>query len=387
MNEKITIQTQDGYYLTPGPINLLPLDLRQHGVVGSITLSSNPYSWNYTNGVISTNEGYAWDIYTDTENADYIILWEKVNNSTNQKFVVGDDNIRFGKKQVTLTNIARLVNYQPDHLKITKVSKTSDPIKFVQYNMLVADPGYENDFIDNIPSQYRRWNHPSGIRKQLVKNAIKDYDLITLNEVTPDMLQYVTPKTHQYIYCPRNGDFWGSAIVYDTNRFTVMNKLCRTLIPQTTQTVNSVLLWDNISETPVCVTSLHLKAGYQEDEAYRLKQIKISIQLVEQWLLKEAQINPREVAHVLAGDLNSDRLAYHSLVKDGLESQGFIDVFEGYKGDKYWTYNYWHRSIFDYIFIRGPIKAIDLYIPISQKISPNEEQGSDHIPIYCKFIL
>ncbi len=87
---------------------------------------------------------------------------------------------------------------------------------------------------------------------------------------------------------------------------------------------------------------------------------------------------------MVAGDLNSDRLDYYSLVKEWMENQEYSDVFEGYKNNNYITYNHWQQSIFDYIFINGPIKTTSRYIPVSNKLMPNEEQGSDHFPLYCQ---
>jgi hypothetical protein len=258
-------------------------------------------------------------------------------------------------------------------------------IRFMAYNMLVAHPGYEAD-MTTIESKYKNWAHPSSIRKNLLLNAIRGQDLLALTEVNPEMLKFLMAATHAVVYCQRAYDDWGSAIVFSKDRFSLIDKLCTPIFNGQTQVVNSVLLLDVLIEKPLCVTVLHLKAGYEDQELRREKEMHQALRLTGDWMVQFG-LNLNDIAHVVAGDLNSDRLAYPSRVRTLMLASGYKDVFAGYKNDQFWTYNYWQRSIFDYIFVRGPVGAADLLIPVANERSPNASQGSDHIPISCTLTL
>ena len=50
------------------------------------------------------------------------------------------------------------------------------------------------------------------------------------------------------------------------------------------------------------------------------------------------------------------------------------------------TYHFWHRSIFDYIFVKNVSSsslASSNVLFSESRMSPNEIQGSDHYPIKC----
>ena len=375
-----TIQTTDGMYVAPGPIENLPESLRKDGVIGCLIKSDIRYSWKYSDGVISTLEDQAWDTYIDDVN--YIVLWHQINRGKTQKFKLYSNGITFGTKRLEIKDIGRVVEGPVEDLIITD----SLEIRFVTYNMLVAYHPFEDE-LKRLPIEHRRWDHPSGIRKNLLRSAIVGQGLMVLVEVAPFMLEYVVPKTHNVLYCPKYKDYGGSAIVYEKIRFEEILRSCEPIIPETTQVLTNILLLDKTTGKHICVTALHLKSGYEDQELRRLREIKMSIEMTEKWLSESLNVNLRDIAHVVAGDLNSDRLAYRSLVQDWMIGHGYQDILFGYKGDNFWTYNYWHRSIFDYIFLKGPVAASNIYIPVSGTKSPNNEQGSDHLPVYCNLTL
>ena len=54
------------------------------------------------------------------------------------------------------------------------------------------------------------------------------------------------------------------------------------------------------------------------------------------------------------------------------------------------TYNYWHESVFDYVFIRGNVSFTEDLESGEFKgamVAPNHKQGSDHFPITVKLHL
>jgi len=264
----------------------------------------------------------------------------------------------------------------------------------VTYNLLVADPWYEDDVKGSIVPKYRHWHDASGIRKRLLKAAVQDTDVMALVEVTPEMMAYVTPATHLYVYANRPGEELGSAIVYDATRFELMASVCIRLNAQAVQIATNVLLRDRTcsgSNKVLCVTALHLKSGYADMELRRQREIQVAVAKTNAWLVKQAALHQWQlgsIAHVVAGDLNSDRLAYKSLVQAYMLEQGFTDAFGDYKESNYWTYNYWHKSIFDYVFVTGNTLSVsDRFVPVSTQPSPNEKQGSDHLPMYCNLLL
>jgi len=383
---KVVIQTADGKYLAPGSVDTLPLKWHKDGITGCIMNQAQFYEWTYEDGVISTADGQAWDTYKD--DTDYIILWRRINRGNTQHFQFVNGHMCFSNKllQIEPSQPARLVDAKGTELTMTELpEKVASEISFVTYNMLVAHKRLERN-LESIPLRLRSWHDVSGIRRNLLKEAVRGRDLMTLVEVTPEMLDYVTPPTHQYVYCPRKEDIWGIAIVYKSTRFKEIIRLCEELKPNTVQVLISLLLKDNVSGKSICVTALHLKAGYEDTESRRVREIQIAIEKTQNWLTDKT-LDLGQIAHVVAGDLNSDRLAYKSRVKEWLVAQGFKDVFEGYNDSKFWTYNYWHRSIFDYVFIRGPLSALELFIPVSERQSPNEKQGSDHMPVYCNLTI
>jgi endonuclease/exonuclease/phosphatase family metal-dependent hydrolase len=267
----------------------------------------------------------------------------------------------------------------------------NNSLRVVCYNMLVASHPFENE-LNEIEPRYRNWDSESGIRKILLKRAVADCDLWVLCEVTLEMLQYVVPFTHKYLYAERPYDgwgHWGSAIVYNTLKLAAKGEPLSRLIHsggEGNQMVLSAVLTEIQSGKEVCVTALHLKAGYEDQERRRLHEIQKAMHFTREWLL-QSNTDPDKCLSVVAGDLNSDRLAYPSLLREWMIDSGYADVFSGYKDDRFWTYNYWHRSIFDYIFIRGAMQVSNCHIPVSEERSPNAQQGSDHVPIRCDLKL
>jgi endonuclease/exonuclease/phosphatase (EEP) superfamily protein YafD len=281
---------------------------------------------------------------------------------------------------------AKKSNAKPQKkIPIAESKSVSSEIRFVSYNTLTAIEGYEDDFQDTVDAKYRHWHHKSGTRKRLVKKAVvsKNLDLMCLVEVTEEMLEYIFDNTDEfeYVYCERIDDIMGSAIVYRKTRFQCLNQLHKQLLPGNAQVINSLLLQDLESDKLLCVTALHLKAGGEEYEPRRLQEMKAAVKYIEKFA------KTKEIAHIISGDFNSNRLAYESLLYDFMvNDKGYDDFFAKYKKGKYWTYWYWEKAIFDYVFIRGDnISASKLLIPVSKHPSPNNEQGSDHLPLYCTF--
>lgn len=420
---KNSFVTAQNLYLAPGPREWLSGTLRNEaGVVGCLTLTSNKYIWNVdrTRGIVFNDQGQAWDVFND-QSVDQIVLWHRINGSVNQRFQIGINSIRFQDQyalQVAPNQCARLTHKDNDgttftiydeevelkqetnehtNKKAKHQTKSVVPIHFVSYNTLVDHPAYEDDFKDAIASKYRSWHHSSGIRRNLVRKALLStgLDLMTLVEVTPSILDFLfngqqeTTSRYTYVYCER-ADGMGSAIVFDKDRFTLVGNLCIPTLDQHVQMTNSALLLDHQQDDkPICVTALHLKAGYEDQEERRLVEIASAMRQTREWLDSSFDnANLDKMAHVVAGDLNSNRLAYPSRMYDYMTQQEhYTDVFQTYKHGKFFTYWFWEKAIFDYVFIHGPISATEQFIPASSSPSPNQEQGSDHLPIYCTLLL
>ncbi len=382
-SNKITILTSDSKYLAPGPVNALPQEWRLDGIVGSIIKRESKYEWNYKDGVIYDNNMYTWDGYNDEEFAEYIVLWHRKNNGNTQQFTITDKYIKYGNKKLFITNNnpARFLSTKGSIVTVKGLLEKDKNIKFMTYNVLVGHLMVENEL--PIQERFLNWDHPSKIRKNLIRKSMLGRDLMTLVEITSKMLEFLVPNSHEFIFCKKRlGEIDGSAIVYNSDRFKLILKHCKSIAQNKSQVTLSALLWDSICDRTILVTVLHLSSGYANSESTRLKEVMTAIKITNEWLL-DNNIDISSMAHIIAGDLNSDRLAYKSKVKQWLEDIGFSDVFDGYKQNKYITYNLWQKSIFDYIFIRGPIKPLNLFIPASQSKSPNSKQGSDHLPLYA----
>ena len=373
----ISIQDlDDGFYLCPGSISLLPIEFQQPGIVGSITKTPTKYLWNYNNNVISTKEGHAWDIYSKESN--HVVLWNRVNSGECQQFDINANTISFRGNDKTVC-VEKIVQLSTSLFTQFEIKIYDTKIHFVTYNALVGTKHYEDDLSQNVKDEYLRWDSKSGIRRELVRKAILNQDIMSLNEVTPKMLDFIVPSTHKFVYGARPDNISGSAIAFDSSRFELVDSMSELIIENMSHIVVSVLLQDRMENKIVCVTTLHLKAGYQDFERMRLEQTVIAMKIVEKWL------NGRTEFQIVAGDLNSDRLEYPSLVKEELEKKGYDDVFDLYKGNRYVTYNHWQQSIFDYVFVKGFV-GTDRFVPVSNELMPNANQGSDHFPVYCGLV-
>ena len=163
-----------------------------------------------------------------------------------------------------------------------------------------------------------------------------------------------------------------------------------------TQIVLSVLLYDTLTQKEICITGLHLKSGYENYETRRNKEMKTALTIVNDWLKSN---NKEDVPQIVSGDFNSEYYLspsskYDSLVVDTIQNEfKYNNALEDYsncdKEDKYYpyvTYNYYHPSIFDYIFYKNLLTSSP-GIPRIIGTIPDGKQGSDHLPVFCKIHL
>jgi len=146
-----------------------------------------------------------------------------------------------------------------------------------------------------------------------------------------------------------------------------------------TQFLVAAILRHLSTNVDVCFMALHLKSGYADTENLRIRQFKNAMDWIHQKVTPSMPI-------VVAGDMNSDRLdTYAQLANIAVQRHNLIDVGAKFAPNKP-TYNHWHPSVFDYVFVQG-LDAKSYYVPETGGLTPNAYNGSDHLPVSATLAL
>ena len=89
---------------------------------------------------------------------------------------------------------------------------------------------------------------------------------------------------------------------------------------------------------------------------------------------------------IISGDFNCDSLGDYDL--ESLKIIESLDFKNIPLEENQITYNHWHESIFDYIYIKGNISFKKIFTNVKKKSkpAPNDKQGSI-ISLQAKLIL
>ena len=298
-------------------------------------------------------------------------------------------------------NFARAIRgYAARDLNLDKdVPVVTEKFSVTTYNVLTgprlgSNPNkpsiYEHETPNADPS-YIRWKD----RKYLVFEALQRKDVVMLNEVTRPMLHDIIKATKLAkagFELKKDGNYDGSAILFDPKVFTLITKFGSRLISGWGQVLLCAILRSNESGKELAVMSLHLKSGYADYERIRKDQFKAAMNV-----FKKSKWGGLPL--VVGGDLNSDyrdkTIHDHkggALVDQMTKKYDLVDTCLGdcsRKGRPV-TYNQWHPSVFDYILVtRKDFSILSYEVPSAgtDRGAPNKYQGSDHFPVTVELSL
>jgi endonuclease/exonuclease/phosphatase family metal-dependent hydrolase len=256
--------------------------------------------------------------------------------------------------------------------------------QFVTYNCLTGPPPgqslsvYEEELTHATTTQ-RRW----ATRMHNVKRELVGKDIAVLNEITPGMLNDLNLPDTQTAWYKKKGpyNYDGTAIVINTKRFTFRKTYHFQLSTNSSQIGVAAAIRDTLAGEDVVVLGLHLKSGYGNYEPLRKKQFAAAMQFIS----SNSETLPNKL--IVAGDLNSDLQNTYSangVAADAAEL-GLVNVMN--TAPKTTTYNYHHASTFDYVFVRNIRGIVSARVPPAGNTTPNDQQGSDHLPVHATLVL
>jgi endonuclease/exonuclease/phosphatase family metal-dependent hydrolase len=206
-------------------------------------------------------------------------------------------------------------------------------------------------------------------------------DIAVLVESTKKQLDYILHGSDKFdaVIELKLGENDGTAILFDKARFTLIGQQAARLTPYGGQIVFNVILLDSHSQKLLCVTGLHLKSGdAKEMEDRRKIELAEAVKITDRF---KADYGGDNIAHVISGDLNSDFYRYKDcftiLTQNGYQNIGSVKP----------TYYFWQKSIYDYIFIKGSLRAGGYDVDTVYGICPNSQQGSDHLAVRCNLFI
>lgn len=431
------IVTHKGTYLAPGKGG------GPAGSFGYVVARKEPFVWT-----ISPKHVYAPGLHWDTYDAglDKVVLWPRKSEKANQHFAYVDGTIqhvptgrsvRVRGRGVTLDNAGTPVTLESPVITISDsedeeehgagaAAAASHPFalaaaldgpgggaaaaaapvaapvatpgfRFVSYNILV--PWTESDMQESEHHQaqkkYSEWYHKSGHRRGLVTAAIRQADVAVMVEVEKPIAQQILTPEWDFEFCKKywDDDPDGSVVAWRRalfKRAPGKATLCARLgVDDGNQVVLAVQLVCRHTGANVVVAAAHLKSGEQAHQEKR------RAREAEALLARLRGHFGSGVPVVVAGDLNSHyrRDGYHPYtpqVAPMFTKHGYRDAHAGYDntgGNGYITYNYWQPSRFDYVYLKGGIRASKQFVPQPHGYTPNAHQGSDHLPIYATLRL
>lgn len=284
-----------------------------------------------------------------------------------------------------------LKNGVPSHFVRSSGEKQSlsidspPPLRLCSYNLLTST--HDGDLNDLSPyeeeleasKKYRYWKN----RRGNIFKACSGVHVLGLCEATRHMVEEICKATGMrvgHFALKRGGNYDGSSILYDPARMRVVERRDERLDANEAQVGVSCLLEDLHSGSRLTVVMLHLKSdgvsgGHMSRESTRVRQAQVA--------MKKLATSSR---CVVMGDLNSDRLVYstfpHPTVEQVFRSH-FSEVLPLQP-----TYMHYGEACFDHILATDDLHVSDARVPhlSSHRPCPNEEQGSDHLPVYASFL-
>jgi endonuclease/exonuclease/phosphatase family metal-dependent hydrolase len=218
-------------------------------------------------------------------------------------------------------------------------------------------------------------------RKHLVAAAIKDADIVTLNECTRAMfndLRVSVPHLHEAILAVKPHEYDGSGILYNPLVFETPRQQdvhVKVLTPGNPQLAVSVDFKFKNGGPSLRVVTLHLKSGYGEQEQRRIREFTSASSL----------FGPPGDNLVVTGDFNSDYLAQYARLVDNvaMAKYGLGNAAVQAGAETTPTYTFYHQSVFDYILFRGNVTVSNYSVPKVgvHEQTPNARHGSDHLPV------
>jgi hypothetical protein len=346
-----------------------------------LLFSEKKNKWKYQNNMIISEQNQALDTWTDPEHdSKGNVKLYQINGGRNQLFKIEQEMIKttYGNKNLSINDTFSLgFGYEyPIQFSLEEVTENEININYLSYNILVGHPYYENELIKS-DKKFLPWIN----RKDKIKQYISLADLGVLVESLEEKLSDILPINYKYSFMNKVGDRDGTTIFYNNDKYEAIDQFVSGLIPGTTQVVLRVTLKDKQTNKIFIVIGLHLKSGYEPEEKRRAREMEIA-------LSKSLDGIPEDIPVIVSGDFNCDlRGGYELTSLKVLEKYGFQQV--SLLPDEI-TYNHWHPSIFDYIYVRGNVRYTNSYTGVKiqdSTPSPNETQGSDHFPLRAKLNL
>lgn len=145
------------------------------------------------------------------------------------------------------------------------VELSSTPFKLTTYNILTGGAPWTDISpyeVETTGKPYAVWNN----RKHLVVEALRDSEIIMLNETTDAQLLYIQKELgiNTVSRALKQGEYDGSAILVDTSKWNVVDTFQSVIFIQNTQVVVAAHLQNIHSKKHLYLVSLHLKSGYDD---------------------------------------------------------------------------------------------------------------------------
>jgi len=274
----------------------------------------------------------------------------------------------------------------------------SRSFRFTAYNVLAPwtegdmRPGLAEFFDAATVEAALDYDHPSGLRRSNVADAVDGADVVVLVEVERRVVDNVLRRAEEpleYKVGWRNDPYtqWGSCVLWRANMFEHVAETVGSLAAgqYTTQTCTVVVLRHRHTNSFVCVVAVHLKAGGGALESTRVEQARKAVMCGEQ-LLHAALRDPVAAAcapMIVAGDFNSDIRHPQAKVQRQMKRLGFDDA-GGAQRPRARTYKHCDDAVFDHVYTRALHScAFAVRDDVTQPIAPNLTEGSDHLPVSC----
>lgn len=311
-----------------------------------------------------------------------ILIYYSINNINTRFITAKDGNNEIWNASVIM--ISQTTGIYRNDKKITvnsKIIKTSGRLEFkiTTYNILTGSHTGKGQSPYERELKASPWKH----RMHLVIDSIHDSDIVMLNECTIHQKNDIIKNTNLVegvFYLKRHGNYDGSGIFYNPTKFKIIDRYTDVINPDNSQVVVAIILEELHTKKKFILVSLHLKSGYAEQEKRRMQEFRIAMKKVNSRLH-----NIDTLPCIVGGDFNSDfNSSYAELVKNYIPSNYMLRNAAAEPkgiGESTPTYNYWHKSVFDYLLISPTINVINMTTQDSKNKSPNLKQGSDHFPV------
>jgi len=255
-------------------------------------------------------------------------------------------------------------------------------LKLTTYNILTGGApwkGISPYETETTGKPYAIWEN----RKHLVVEALRDSEIVMLNETTDAQLSYIQKELgiSTVSRALKKGEYDGSAILVNKTKWNVLDSFQSVIFEQNTQVVVAVHLQHIESKKELYLVSLHLKSGYADMEKRRCEEFEKAMQLVFEKFPESI-----DAPLVVAGDLNSDYTESFSVLIKKMLPEKFPMLRNAAAdadgiGVNTPTYYYWHKSVFDYILLSKHLTLHSMQTQSAGDKAPNKTQGSDHFPV------